>query len=278
MSGRIAASGIIVAFLATLVVASAVTEASADGDMTTPAVLAMPHKPTQDQTQQRVPQQAHSSLQSSTTVTAVDSGEPSSTSPSGAAVVIHQSSEAEPFGLPTTTMSAGPFVTMWTIMQSDIRADREVLMRCHEGAECSAAAQNFLAIIADGRKHTGRARIGVVNRSINLTIHPVSENYWITPLETFAMSRGDCKQYAIAKYAALIEAGISENDVRLVIVRDLVNNANHAVVAARLNGDWIVVDNRSMALTQDIEMRGVIPLLVFDRDGVKQFVLADGLS
>jgi hypothetical protein len=33
-----------------------------------------------------------------------------------------------------------------------------------------------------------------------------------------------------------------------------------------------------MALTQDIEMRGVIPLLVFDRDGVKQFVLADGLS
>jgi predicted transglutaminase-like cysteine proteinase len=92
------------------------------------------------------------------------------------------------------------------------------------------------------------------------------------------MSRGDCKQYAIAKYAALIEAGISENDVRLVIVRDLVNNANHAVVAARLNGDWIVLDNRSMALTQDIEMRGVIPLIVFDRDGVKQFVLADGLS
>jgi hypothetical protein len=90
------------------------------------------------------------------------------------------------------------------------------------------------------------------------------------------MSRGDCKRYAIAKYAALIEAGISENDVRLVIVRDLVNNANHAVVAARLNGDWIVLDNRSMALTQDIEMRGVIPLFVFDRDGVKQFVLADG--
>jgi predicted transglutaminase-like cysteine proteinase len=118
----------------------------------------------------------------------------------------------------------------------------------------------------------------VINRAINLTIHPASWNYWITPLETFAMSRGDCKQYAIAKYAALIEAGISENDVRLVIVRDLVNNANHAVVAVRLNGDWIVLDNRSMALTQDIEMRGVIPLFVFDRGGVKQFVLADGLS
>jgi predicted transglutaminase-like cysteine proteinase len=277
MSGRIAASGIIASFLATLAVASAVSKASADGDMTPPAVLAMPHKPTHDQTQQRVAQQAHSGLQSSTTVTAVDSGELSSASPSGAA--IRQSSEAEPFGLPTTTMSAGPFVTMWTSMEANIRADREVLKRCREGAEgCSAASQNFLAIIADGREHTGRARIGVINRAINLMIHPTSENYWITPLETFAMSRGDCKQYAIAKYAALIEAGISENDVRLVIVRDLANNANHAVVAARLNGEWIVLDNRSLILTQDIEMHGVIPLFVFDRDGVKQFVLADGLS
>jgi predicted transglutaminase-like cysteine proteinase len=176
-------------------------------------------------------------------------------------------------------MSAGPFVTMWTGMEVNIRADREVLKRCREGTEgCSVAAQNFLAIIADGRQHTGRALIGVINRAINLTIHPASENYWITPLETFAMSRGDCKQYAIAKYAALIEAGISENDVRLVIVRDLVNKANHAVVAARLNGDWFVLDNRSMALTQEIEMRGAIPLFVFDRNGVKQFVLADGLS
>jgi predicted transglutaminase-like cysteine proteinase len=176
-------------------------------------------------------------------------------------------------------MSAGPFVTMWTSMEVNIRADREVLKRCREGAAgCSAAAQNFLAIIADGRRHTGRARIGVINRAINLTIRPADENYWITPLEKFAMSRGDCKQYAIVKYAALIEAGISENDVRLVIVRDLVNNANHAVVAARLNGDWIVLDNRSMVLTQDIEMRGVIPLFVFDRDRVKQIVLADGLS
>src|SRR5438105_10562616 len=83
MSSRIAASGIIVSFLATLVVASAVTKASADGNMMTPAVLAMPHKPTQDQTQQRAPQQAHSSLHSSHTVAAVDSAELSSASPSG---------------------------------------------------------------------------------------------------------------------------------------------------------------------------------------------------
>ncbi len=81
---------------------------------------------------------------------------------------------------------------------------------------CSAAAQSFLAIAAEGREHTGRARIGVINRAINLTIQAASMNRWTAPLETLAMGRGDCKQYAIAKYLALIEAGISENDVRLV--------------------------------------------------------------
>jgi predicted transglutaminase-like cysteine proteinase len=84
--------------------------------------------------------------------------------------------------------------------------------------------------------HTGRARIGVIKRAINLTIQAAPENLWTGPLETFSMGRGSCKQYAIAKYLALIEAGISENDVKLVIVHDLATGDNHAVVAVHLNG------------------------------------------
>jgi predicted transglutaminase-like cysteine proteinase len=118
----------------------------------------------------------------------------------------------------------------------------------------------------------------VINRAINLTIHSASVNYWTAPLETLAMGNGDCKQYAIAKYVALIEAGISEDDVKLVIVHDLAADENHAVVAVRLNGDWIMLDNRWLTLVQDIEMRRVIPLFVFDRYGVKQFLPEGGLS
>ena len=183
------------------------------------------------------------------------------------------SSESEPFGLATTIVPAGPFVTMWEIMENRISADREALTRCREAAErCSAAAQSFLAIVAEGREHTDRARIGVINRAINLTIHPANLNYWTAPLETFAIGRGNCKQYAIAKYLALIEAGISENDVKLVIVADLATAENHALLAVRLNSDWIMLDNRWLSMVRDTEMRGVIPLFVLDHDGVKQFL------
>jgi hypothetical protein len=52
--------------------------------------------------------------------------------------------------------------------------------------------------------------------------------------------RGDCEDYAVAKSVALRAAGIAEDDVRLVIVRNLGVGDDHAVVAARLDGSWII--------------------------------------
>jgi predicted transglutaminase-like cysteine proteinase len=208
--------------------------------------------------------------QSSGEVTALDATELTTLV---APPAIQHSSETEPFSLATTIVSAGPIVTMWNSMQTDIRADREALMRCHEASErCTAAAQSFLAVVAEGREHAGRARIGVINRAINLTIQAAPENRWTAPLETFSMGRGNCKQYAVAKYLALIEVGINENDVKVVIVHDLATGDNHAVVAVHLNGDWIMLDNRWLTMVQDIDIRGVVPLFVLDRHGVKRYL------
>ena len=51
------------------------------------------------------------------------------------------------------------------------RADIEILAQCREHMEsCPPAAQHFLEIIEKGRARDGRARIGVINRAINLAI------------------------------------------------------------------------------------------------------------
>lgn len=168
----------------------------------------------------------------------------------------------------------------WIGVEADIRAESEILARCHENAEsCPSSAKNFLAIIAEGRAHTGLTRIGVINRAVNLAIQPMSDlaqwgvpDRWIAPLVTFTTGRGNCKDYAIAKYVALIEAGVSEDDVKLVIVRNLAANEYHAVVATRLDGGWIMLDNRWLALVEDSEMQRVIPLFVLDQNGVKRFL------
>ena len=84
-------------------------------------------------------------------------------------------------------------------------------------------------------------------------------DHWSAPLETFTIGRGDCEDYAIAKYVALIQAGVAAEDVRLIIVRDLDVGEDHAVVAAHLDGDWVILDNRRLMLVKDSEMRRVVP-------------------
>lgn len=182
----------------------------------------------------------------------------------------------EPFGLDTAPVVSGELFAKWGGVQAEIRAEREILARCHEIAEpCPTAAQKFLAIVADGRARTGRARIGVINRAINLAIRPVSDLRWTAPLATLTTGVGDCKDYAIAKYVALREAGVAADNVRLLIVRNLVIGEDHAVVAVRLIRGWIILDNRWLALIKDIEMRRVIPLFALDQEGVREFAMQD---
>ncbi len=186
---------------------------------------------------------------------------------------------AEPFGLAAVAVTFGEILTKWSGVEADIRAESEILARCREDADiCPAAAQKFLAVIAEGRAHGGRARIGVVNRAINMAIRPTSDlaqwgvrDRWSAPLATLTTGRGDCEDYAIAKYVALRQAGVAAHDLRLVIVRDLAVGEDHAVVAARLDGSWIVLDNRRLALVEDGDMRRMVPLFVLDDEGVKRF-------
>jgi hypothetical protein len=46
---------------------------------------------------------------------------------------------------------------------------------------------------------------------------------------------------------------------------------DHAVLAVRHAGRWMVLDNRRMALSEDSELRNLMPLFAIDQEGVKLF-------
>jgi predicted transglutaminase-like cysteine proteinase len=208
----------------------------------------------------------------------IDVGGGAVTEPLGPALTV-----AEPFGLTTVPVTGGGLLAKWDGVTGEIRAESDVLARCREHASpCPAAARKFLAVIAEGSAREGRARVGVINRAINMAIAPMSDlaqwgvpDRWSAPLETLTTGRGDCEDYAIAKYVALVQAGVAADDVRLVIVRDLALEQDHAVVAVRLDGEWTVLDNRRLVLVQDVDMPRVQPLFVLDESGVKQFAPTD---
>ena len=186
----------------------------------------------------------------------------------------------EPFGSATMPWFSGDVFDKWQDVQVQIRAENEILARCREAmTDCPPAARKFLAVVDAGRAQTGRARIGTINRAVNLAIQPMSDlkqwgvaEHWSAPLETFATGRGDCEDYAIAKYAALIAAGVAPEDVKLVVVRDKVSEDGHAVAAARVDGHWLVLDNRWLALAEDRDVARFAPLFVIDHTGVRTYL------
>ena len=197
---------------------------------------------------------------------------------SAPAELIQQS--AEPFGLAAASLSSGGLRDKWLGVQRRLDDEMVQLAICEGDREgcVSPEALKLLAIVDTAKARDGRARLGEVNRAINLAIKPASDlalygqiDVWSSPLATLAKGAGDCEDYAIAKLVALRLAGVAPEDLRIVIMHDTLSGEDHAVTAARLDGHWLTLDNRRMALVEDSDVRNVRPTFVVDQYGVNKY-------
>jgi predicted transglutaminase-like cysteine proteinase len=190
------------------------------------------------------------------------------------------SGTTEPFGLAVTPVYGGGLLAKWQGVARKIDDERVQLALCDGDRErcVSDAALKLLAIIDQGRSRDGRARLGEINRAINLAIHPMSDlaqfgeiDVWSSPLDTFRTGAGDCEDYAIAKYVALRIAGIPADDLRIVVMADMMRGEGHAVAAVRLEGHWLMLDNQRMAMMEDLNVRHYRPLFVIEDGGLMRY-------
>jgi predicted transglutaminase-like cysteine proteinase len=173
----------------------------------------------------------------------------------------------------------GNVSSKWHAVEAEIEQEEVVLAGCHTDQACPAVARDLLNIAAQGADRTGRARVGWINRAVNLAIIPTSDeaqwgvpDHWSPPFETLQTHRGDCEDYAIVKYAALREAGFSRDDLKIVILHDVMSSEDHAVLAARVDGAWLILDNRTLALARDTDMIKAQPKFVLDQSGAHRLV------
>jgi predicted transglutaminase-like cysteine proteinase len=185
----------------------------------------------------------------------------------------------EPFGLYTRPIYRGGLLSKWLGVVHKLEDERVQLALCDGDRErcVSEAALKFLRIVDSGRQRDGRTRLAEINRAINLAIRPIEDlvqwgevDVWSSPLVTFNKGAGDCEDYAIAKYVALQMAGISAEDLRIVVVLDL-NGEGHAIASVRLDGHWLVLDNQRMAMVEDVNARTYRPRFVIDESGVMEY-------
>jgi predicted transglutaminase-like cysteine proteinase len=166
------------------------------------------------------------------------------------------SHSSEPFGA-AAKVASGALLQKWNAARTELRIDNDIIAACSADPDAceSPAAKRMIGIVDAATKREGRARIGEINRAVNLAIAAASdksqystEDKWASPLTTFTSGRGDCEDYALAKYAALRAAGVDDADLRLLIVRLPRSQTDHAVLSIRHEGRWLVLDNRRFAM------------------------------
>jgi predicted transglutaminase-like cysteine proteinase len=186
----------------------------------------------------------------------------------------------EPFGLVTFRAPEELLWAQWRKLSAELETDARVLSQCQaDMKQCaSPAARKYLALIKESRNLSDRAKIDRINRAINAAIAYTTDrdqygvvDLWSAPLVTLSAGRGDCEDYAIAKYVALHEAGISTDDLRILFVYDRVARGHHAVVGVRENGHWLMLDNRHEVVIEQKDAWYFSPLYALDQHGVKLF-------
>jgi predicted transglutaminase-like cysteine proteinase len=184
------------------------------------------------------------------------------------------------FGMDTEPVTQGELPKKWEHAMAGIARELQIVERCRANNVCPAAARRLIDLSSEGAGQGDRVRVGLINRAVDLAIRPVSDevqwrvpDHWNTPFETLQSGQGDCEDYAIVKYLVLLQAGISGDDLKVVIVKNIFPKEDHAVVAARIEGEWLILDNRTFVLVRDTNLTRAVPKLVLDQEGVRRFIL-----
>jgi predicted transglutaminase-like cysteine proteinase len=91
-------------------------------------------------------------------------------------------------------------------------------------------------------------------------------DFWATADETVARGSGDCEDYAILKMHMLRAAGIDGDRMKLVLLRDLAINADHAFLMVRSQAGWVVLDNMTDRIYDGRQANAVRPIMSFSGD------------
>lgn len=128
----------------------------------------------------------------------------------------------------------------------------------------SRAALAWQALIQANADRPEIEQLRAVNQFLNEWRYRSDEqnygrrDYWATPLE-FLRNSGDCEDYAIAKYVTLRQLGFTPEQLRLVVVRDVVRDLAHAVLAVYLDDEVYILDNLTTAVLPQERIGQYVP-------------------
>lgn len=171
-------------------------------------------------------------------------------------------------------------------------ADRMQAAAQRAGPRAAAAVRPLQAMLHDAAAGADdAARLQAVNAFFNRRIvfrddveAWAQADYWASPLESLERGQGDCEDYAIAKYFALVAAGVPVAKLRMVYVRAALGGPGgpvqaHMVLAfyAGAGAEPLILDNLIGELRPASRRPDLTPVFSFNSEGLWQGVGAQAL-
>ena len=151
------------------------------------------------------------------------------------------------------------------------------------GPRAVAALPALQTLLQQSAALDDEARLAAVNDFFNRRIVFAEDgevwaqaDYWASPLELLQQGRGDCEDYAIAKYFSLLAQGMPVARLRLVYVRAQVGGDSqaHMVLAyyAQPNAEPLILDNLIGSVRPASRRPDLAPVFSFNSEGLWQGV------
>jgi predicted transglutaminase-like cysteine proteinase len=163
-------------------------------------------------------------------------------------------------------------------------ADTMLRAAAARGPQALAGARALQAVLAEAAHLDDAGRLAAVNDFFNRRIVFASDeevwgqvDYWASPLEMLDKGRGDCEDYVIGKYFALLALGMPGAKLRLVYVRAQIGGPEgiaqaHMVLAyyASPQAEPLVLDSLIGEIRPASRRPDLAPVFSFNGEGLWQ--------
>lgn len=160
--------------------------------------------------------------------------------------------------------------------------DIEKMLRLAEaryGAPAVVAVTQWRDAMATARGLAETEKINRINEFFNRRIVFVDDieawgktDYWATPLESLGRGRGDCEDFAIAKYVSLRSLGVPLDRLRLTYVRAQIGGGSqaHMVLAyyPSPRAEPLILDNLVGDILPASRRGDLFPVFSFNSEGL----------
>ena len=153
------------------------------------------------------------------------------------------------------------------------------LAQARYGSQAVLAVNQWREVVAGSKGLAENEQIIRINDFFNRRIAFVDDtetwgkgDYWATPLETLGRGRGDCEDFAIAKYVSLKSLGVPLDKLRLTYVRAQTGGISqaHMVLAyyPSPRAEPLILDNLVSDILPASRRGDLFPVFSFNSEGL----------